>query len=45
MIALDMLADKKAWGYHPFAEGLLPVDSDNMLTPTEDVNPPFSSAI
>lgn len=43
MIKLDMLAEEKARGYHPLAEGLLPMDPDKMLTPTEAVNPPFLS--
>ncbi len=43
MIKLDMLAEKKARGYHPLAEGLLPMDPDKMLTPTEAVNPSFPS--
>lgn len=41
MIKWDMLAEKKARGYHPLAEGLLPMDPDKMLTPTEALNPPF----
>lgn len=43
MIKSDMLAEKTAWGYHLLAEGLLPMDPDNVLTPTETVNLPFLS--
>lgn len=42
MIELDKLAEKKARGYHPLAEGLLPMDPDKMLSPTVAVNPPLS---
>lgn len=48
MIKLDVLAEKKALGYHLLAEGLLPMDPDKMLSPTVAVNPllsqPFKGA-
>lgn len=43
MIKLDMLAGKQAQGYRLLAEGLLPMDPDKTLTPTEAVNPLFLS--